>query len=64
MEESICQIEIESNGSNFVARVASGMGGSRELQSSRFDDLLNQLISELHAEFEPDLQKEELEPEF
>jgi len=64
MEESICQIEIESNGSNFVARVASGMGGSRELQSSRFDDLLNQLISELHAEFEPDLQREALEPEF
>ena len=64
MEESICQIEIESNGSNFVARVASGMGGSRELQSSRFDDLLNQLISELHAEFEPDLQGEQLDPEF
>ena len=64
MEESICQIEIESNGSNFVARVASGMGGSRELQSSRFNELLNQLISELHAEFEPDLRGEELEPEF
>ena len=64
MEESICQIEIESNGGNFVARVASGMGGSRELHSSRFEELLNQLISELHAEFEPDLQKEELEPEF
>ena len=64
MEESICQIEIASNGGNYVARVASGMGGSRELQSSRFDDLLNQLISELHAEFEPDLQREALEPEF
>ena len=64
MEESICQIEIESNGSNFVARVASGMGGSRELQSSRFNELLNQLISELHAEFEPDLQGEQLDPEF
>ena len=64
MEESICQIEIESNGSNFVARVASGMGGSRELQSSRFNELLNQLISELHAEFEPDLQGEETEPDY
>ena len=64
MEESICQIEIESNGSNFVARVASGMGGSRELQSSRFNELLNQLISELHAEFEPDLQGEQRDPEF
>ena len=64
MEESICQIEIESNGSNFVARVASGMGGSRELRSTRFEELLNQLINELHAEFQPDLQGEEPEPEF
>ena len=63
MEESICQIEIASNGGNFVARVASGMGGSRELQSSRFEELLNQLINELHAEFQPDLQGEP-EPEF
>ena len=63
MEESICQIEIASNGGNFVARVASGMGGSRELQSSRFEELLNQLISELHAEFQPDLHGEP-EPEF
>ena len=64
MEESICQIEIESNGGNFVARVASGMGGSRELRSTRFEELLNQLINELHAEFQPDLQREALEPEF
>ena len=64
MEESICQIEIESSGGNFVARVASGLGGSRELHSSRFDELLNQLISELHAEFQPDLQGEQRDPEF
>ena len=64
MEESICQIEIVSNGNDFVARVASGMGGSREILSSRFSELLNQLISELHAEFEPDLQEVELEPDF
>ena len=64
MEESICQIEIESKGGDFVARVASGMGGSRELQSTRFEELLNQLISELHAEFEPDLQGEETEPDY
>jgi hypothetical protein len=40
------------------------MGGSREIQSARFNELLNQLISELHAEFEPDLQREAIEPEF
>ena len=64
MDESICQIEIESKGGTFVARVASGMGGSRELRSDRFEELLNQLISDLHAEFEPDLKGEETEPEF
>ena len=64
MEESICQIEIESSGGDFVARIASAMGGSREIQSSRFEELLNQLISELNAEFEPDLQGAALEPEF
>jgi hypothetical protein len=64
MEESICQIEIESDGNDFVARIVSGMGGSREIQSARFNELLNQLISELHAEFEPDLQREAIEPEF
>ena len=64
MEESICQIEIESVGNDFIARIASAMGGSREIQSARFNELLNQLISELHAEFEPDLQREAIEPEF
>ena len=64
MEESICQIEIESGKTDFVARVTSSMGGAREIRSIRFDSLLNLLMSELHAEFEPDLQREALEPEF
>ena len=64
MEESICQIEIESAGANFVARVTSSMGGTREIRSIRFDSLLNLLMFELHAEFEPDLRGEETEPDY
>jgi len=64
MEESICQIEIESAGADFVARVTSSMGGTREIRSIRFDSLLNLLMFELHAEFEPDLQGEETEPDY
>ena len=64
MEESICQIEIESVGADFVARVTSSMGGTREIRSIRFDSLLNLLMFELHAEFEPDLRGEETEPDY
>ena len=64
MEESICQIEIESAKTDFVARVTSSMGGTREIRSIRFDSLLNLLMFELHAEFEPDLRGEETEPDY
>ena len=64
MEESICQIEIESGKTDFVARVTSSMGGAREIRSIRFDSLLNLLMFELHAEFEPDLRGEETEPDY
>ncbi|HIN08446.1 MAG TPA: hypothetical protein EYM67_02300 [Candidatus Poseidoniales archaeon] len=64
MEESICQIEIESSKTDFVARVTSSMGGTREIRSIRFDSLLNLLMFELHAEFEPDLRGEETEPDY
>jgi hypothetical protein len=64
MEESICQIEIESGKTDFVARVTSSMGGTREIRSIRFDSLLNLLMFELHAEFEPDLRGEETEPDY
>jgi len=40
------------------------MGGAREIRSIRFDSLLNLLMSELHAEFEPDLRGEETEPDY
>ncbi len=45
MEESICQIEIESAETDFVARVTSSMGGAREIRSIRFDSPLHLLTS-------------------
>ena len=56
MEESICRIELEVEDKIYIAKVQTGMGGSREYRSPRFDGLLNQLMSELQAEFEPDIE--------
>lgn len=56
MEESICRIELEIEDKTYIAKVQTDMGGPREYQSTRFDGLLNQLMSELQAEFEPDFE--------
>lgn len=56
MEESICRIELEIEDATYIAKVQTDMGGPREYRSARFDGLLNQLMSELQAEFEPDFE--------
>ncbi len=56
MEESICRIELEIEDTTYIAKVQTDMGGQREYRSTRFDGLLNQLMSELQAEFEPDFE--------
>ena len=56
MEESICRIELETEDKTFIAKVQTDMGGPREYRSKRFDGLLNQVMSELQAEFEPDFE--------
>ena len=56
MEESICRIELEIEEATYIAKVQTDMGGAREYRSTRFDGLLNQLMSELQAEFEPDFE--------
>ncbi len=56
MEESICRIELEIEDATYIAKVQTDMGGPREYRSTRFDGLLNQLMSELQAEFEPDFE--------
>lgn len=55
MEETIAHIELVCRPEVYIARVKTEMGGSREYRSRRFDGLLNQLIPELQAEFEPDM---------
>ena len=56
MEESICRIELEIEDTTYIAKVQTDMGGPREYRSTRFVGLLNQLMSELQAEFEPDFE--------
>ena len=56
MEESICRIELEIEDNTFIAKDQTDMGGPREYQSTRFDRLLTQLMTELQAEFEPDFE--------
>ena len=56
MEDSICRIELETEDKTFIAKVQTDMGGAREYRSKRFDGLLNQVMSELQAEFEPDFE--------
>ena len=56
MEESICRIELEIEDTTYIAKVQTDMGGPREYRSTRFDGLLNQVMSELQAEFEPDFE--------
>ncbi len=64
MEESICRIELESSDGVYIAKIQSDMGGPREYQSSSFDGLLSQLMTELQSELEPDLSEVEIEPDF
>tara|TARA_Y100000758_G_scaffold301503_1_gene267536 strand:+ start:647 stop:841 length:195 start_codon:yes stop_codon:yes gene_type:complete len=64
MEESICRIELEYSNSTYIAKIQSDMGGPREYQSSSFDGLLSQLMTELQSELEPDLSETEIEPDF
>ena len=56
MEESICRIELEIDDTTYIAKVQTDMGGPREYRSTPFDGLLNQLLNELQAEFEPDFE--------
>ena len=52
MEEELCTIEILKNNNDFIARVRSDIGGSREYKSSDFEDVLEQFVLDLQEEFE------------
>lgn len=52
MEEELCTIEILKDNNDFIAKVKSDLGGTREFRSSYIEDVVDQLCDELKDEFE------------
>ncbi|AGI47053.1 hypothetical protein TALC_00038 [Thermoplasmatales archaeon BRNA1] len=52
MEEHLCNVEIVKDNNNFVARIQSDFGGTREYKSNNFEEVLEQLYSDLQEEFD------------
>lgn len=52
MEEHLCSIEITKENNDFIARVQSDLGGTREYRSKSFEEVLEQFAWELQEEFE------------
>lgn len=51
-QESLCNIEILKENNLFVVRIDSTIGGIREYKSSNFEDVLNQLDTDLRDDFD------------
>jgi len=52
MEESLCNVKVMKDNNNFVARIQSDFGGTREYKSSNFEEVLEQIYSDLQEEFD------------
>ena len=52
MEDELCHITIFKDNDYFVARTESAYGGHRELKSKVFEDVLEQVNTELIEEFD------------
>lgn len=52
MEEILCNVELVKENNDIVARIQSDLGGVREYKSPNFEEVLEQLISDLQEEFE------------
>ncbi len=52
MEEVLCNVELVKENNDIVARVQSDLGGVREYKSSNFEEVLEQLMSDLQEEFD------------
>lgn len=52
MEEILCNVELVKENNDFVARIQSDLGGTREYKSSNFEEVLEQLVIDLQEEFE------------
>lgn len=51
-QESLCNIEILKENNLFVVRIDSTIGGIREYKSVNFEDVLNQLDTDLRDDFD------------
>jgi hypothetical protein len=51
-EEILCNIEFVKSNNDVVARVQSDLGGPREYKATSFEEVLEQLVSDLQEEFE------------
>ncbi|MGI5965156.1 MAG: hypothetical protein ACOX8L_04830 [Candidatus Methanomethylophilaceae archaeon] len=52
MEEVLCNVEFVKENNDFVARIQSDLGGTREFKASAFEEVLEQVVIELQEEFE------------
>ncbi|MDR0523433.1 MAG: hypothetical protein LBG62_03325 [Candidatus Methanoplasma sp.] len=52
MEELLCNVELVKENNDFVARIQSDLGGMREYKSPNFEEVLEQIFTDLQEEFE------------
>jgi hypothetical protein len=52
MEESLCSIEILKRPDSFLARIQTDLGGVREVKSTTFEGVLEQVVLDLQEEFD------------
>ena len=52
MEEALAHIEITDEGSEYLAKVQTELGGVREYRGDDLEDVLHQVVIDLREEFE------------
>jgi len=57
MEEALCHIEISDEGTDFLAKVQTELGGIREYRSDDLEEVLRQVVIDLQEEFEAAIPK-------
>jgi hypothetical protein len=51
-EEVLCNVELVKENNDFIVKIQSDLGGSREYRSVSFEEVLEQLMQDLQEEFE------------
>lgn len=52
MEDVLCNIELVKDNNNFIVRIQSEYGGTREYKSSNIEEVLEQMTMDLQEEFD------------